>query len=50
MRRGKSEKCGFCFEIISMTLLPIIAKISIPNYNIGSVLYQARWRKEKSID
>lgn len=39
MRRGKFEKCGFCFEIISMIFLLIIVKISIFNYNIGSVLY-----------
>lgn len=32
MRRGKSEKCGFCFGIISMVFQPIIATIIIPDY------------------
>lgn len=32
----------FCFEIISMALLPIIAKIIIPDYNEDSFLCKAR--------
>lgn len=42
MRRGKSEKCGFCFDIIRMVFLPIIAKIFIPDYDDDSFLHKAR--------
>lgn len=42
MRRGKSEKCGFCFGIISMVFQHIIATIIIPDYDNDRFLHKAR--------